>query len=67
MDNSKINQEIVSAFGLDIPPIAMAFVDNQPQGVENYGGGGSILLYFLAHGREKNHSMPRQINIITVQ
>ena len=34
MDNSKINQEIVSAFGLDIPPIAMAFVDNQPQGVE---------------------------------
>ncbi len=34
MDNSKINQEIASAFGLDIPPIAMAFVDNQPQGVE---------------------------------
>ena len=34
MDNSKINQEIASAFGLDISPIAMALVDNQPQGVE---------------------------------
>jgi uncharacterized protein (DUF169 family) len=34
MDNAKIDQEISSAFGLDISPIAMAFVDNQPQGVE---------------------------------
>ena len=34
MDNAKIDQEISSAFGLDISPIAMALVDNQPQGVE---------------------------------
>jgi uncharacterized protein (DUF169 family) len=34
MDNAKIDQEISSAFGLNISPIAMAFVDNQPQGVE---------------------------------
>ncbi len=34
MDNTKIDHEITSAFGLDIPPIAMAFVDDQPQGVE---------------------------------
>ena len=34
MDNTKIDQEISSAFGLDIPPVAMAFVDDQPQGVE---------------------------------
>ncbi|MEO2042986.1 MAG: hypothetical protein ABGX43_00160, partial [Nitrospinaceae bacterium] len=34
MDNSKINQDITSAFGLDIPPIAMALVNDQPQGVE---------------------------------
>ncbi len=34
MDNTKIDHEITSAFGLDIPPIAMAFVDGQPQGVE---------------------------------
>ena len=38
MDNTKINQEITSAFGLDIPPIAMAFVDDQPQGVESIEG-----------------------------
>ena len=38
MDNAKISQEITSAFGLDIPPIAMAFVDEQPQGVESIEG-----------------------------
>jgi hypothetical protein len=34
MDKTQINQEIVSAFNLSIPPIAMAFVDGQPEGVE---------------------------------
>jgi len=34
MDNAKIDQEISSAFGLEIPPIAMAFVDEPPQGIE---------------------------------
>ena len=34
MDNAKIDQEISSAFGLDVSPVAMAFVDDPPQGVE---------------------------------
>ena len=38
MDNTKINQEITSAFGLDTPPIAMSFVNDQPQGVESIEG-----------------------------
>ena len=38
MDTTQINQEIVSAFGLAIPPVAMAFVDEQPQGVSAIEG-----------------------------
>jgi len=34
MDNVKIDREISSAFGLDIPPVAMAFVEDPPQGIE---------------------------------
>ena len=34
MDNAKIGQEISSAFGLDIPPVAMSLVEEQPQGIE---------------------------------
>jgi len=33
MDKTQINQEIVSAFGLAIPPVAMAFVEEPPAGV----------------------------------
>ena len=38
MDNAKINQDIMSSFGLSIPPVAMALVDDQPQGVESFEG-----------------------------
>ena len=38
MDKTQINQEIVSAFGLTIPPVAMAFVDEQPEGVSAIEG-----------------------------
>ncbi len=38
MDKTKINQEIVSAFKLAIPPVAMAFVDEQPNGVSALEG-----------------------------
>jgi len=38
MDNAKTNQEITSAFGLEIAPVAMALVDDQPQGVESIEG-----------------------------
>ena len=34
MDNAKIGQEISSAFELDIPPVAMSLVGEQPQGIE---------------------------------
>ena len=34
MDNAKIGQEISSAFGLDIPPVAMSLVEEQPHGIE---------------------------------
>jgi hypothetical protein len=53
MDNTKTNQQITSAFGLDIPPIAMAFVDDQP------------LVPFGAWQRKKR-SMHRQTSITTV-
>jgi len=38
VDNAKINQDIMSSFGLSIPPVAMALVDDQPQGVESFEG-----------------------------
>ena len=65
MDNTKINQEITSAFGLDIPPIAMAFVDDQPQGVESIEGEFPSFCTFGASQRKKR-SMHRRINILTV-
>ena len=38
MDKKQVNQEIVSAFGLTIPPVAMAFVNEQPEGVKAIEG-----------------------------
>lgn len=34
MDHRKISQEIVSALNLAIPPVALTFVDGQPEGIE---------------------------------
>ena len=38
MNNTQVNQEIVSAFELTIPPVAMAFVGEKPQGVSAIEG-----------------------------
>ena len=58
MDNTRINQEITSAFGLDIPPVAMAFVDEQPQGVESIEGEVPLVLRILENRRKKNVLCP---------
>jgi len=58
MDKTKINQEITSAFGLDTPPIAMAFVDDQPQGVESIEGEVPSFCAFWRIAEEKSFYAP---------
>jgi len=58
MDNTKINQEITSALGLDIPPIAMAFVDDPPQGVESIEGEFPSFCTFWRIAEEKSFYAP---------
>tara|TARA_B100000809_G_C14989388_1_gene477438 strand:+ start:265 stop:975 length:711 start_codon:yes stop_codon:yes gene_type:complete len=60
MDNSKINQEITSAFGLDIPPIAMALVNDQPQGVEVFEGDVPSFCTFWRMAEKKAFYAPAQ-------
>ena len=58
MDNTKINQEITSAFGLDTPPIAMSFVNDQPQGVESIEGEFPSFCTFWRIAEEKTFYAP---------
>ena len=58
MDNAKINQDIVSAFGLSIPPVAMAFCDDQPQGVESIEGEFPSFCTFWRIAEKKNLLCP---------
>jgi len=58
MDNAKTNQEITSAFGLDIAPVAMALVDDQPQGVESIEGEFPSFCTFWRIAEEKTFYAP---------
>ncbi len=58
MDNAKTNQEITSAFGLDIGPVAMALVDDQPQGVESIEGEFPSFCTFWRIAEEKTFYAP---------
>ncbi len=60
MDNAKTGQEITSAFGLDIAPIAMALVDDQPQGVEAIEGEFPSFCTFWRIAEEKTFYAPAQ-------
>ncbi len=60
MDNTKINQEITSAFELDFPPIAMAFVDDQPQGVDPIEGEFPSFCTFWRVAEEKTFYAPAE-------
>ncbi|MEE8126350.1 MAG: hypothetical protein V3T42_11090, partial [Nitrospirales bacterium] len=58
MDNAKTDQEITSAFGLDIAPVAMALVDDQPQGVESIEGEFPSFCTFWRIAEEKTFYAP---------
>ncbi len=60
MDKTQINQEIVSAFKLAIPPVAMAFVDGQPDGVNTIEGEFPSFCTFWRIAEEKAFYAPAE-------
>lgn len=60
MDKTQINQEIVSAFKLTIPPVAMAFVDGQPDGVSPIEGEFPSFCTFWRMAEEKTFYAPAE-------